>query len=218
MIQISTSILSVKQENAIQTFYNLETAKTDYFHIDVMDGKFVKQENVELMKEYALAIKHISNLPLDVHLMVEKPEEVVEDYLALNPDRITIHIEAKTKNIEQTIKHIKESGTKVGLAISPKTCIDEIKKYLPYIHMVLIMTVEPGNGGQALIPETIAKIEILNKYREENNLEIDIEADGGINQNTIELVKEAGADIAVCGSAIINAEDYKNEIEILKNK
>ena len=198
MIQISTSILNVKQENAIQTFYNLETAKTDYFHIDVMDGKFVKQENMELMKEYALAIKHISNLPLDVHLMVEQPEEIIEDYLALNPDRITIHIEAKTKNIEETVKHIKESGVKVGIAISPKTSIEKVKKYLPYIHMILVMTVEPGLGGQNLIPETIAKIEELNKYRKENNIDIDIEADGGINEETIKLVREAGTDIAVC--------------------
>lgn len=218
MIQISTSILNVKQEDAIQTFYNLETAKTDYFHIDVMDGIFVKQENIELMKEYATAIKHISNLPLDVHLMVEKPEDIIEDYLALKPDKVTIHIEAKTNNIEQTIKYIKEAGAKVGLAISPKTPIKSVINYLPYIHMILVMTVEPGLGGQTLIKETIKKIEELNKYREENNIDIDIEADGGINDNTIKLVREAGADIAVVGSYIINAKDYKEKIEELKNK
>ena len=216
MIHISTSILNVKPENAMQTFYNLETAKTDYFHIDVMDGKFVKQENMKQMKEYAMAIKHISNLPLDVHLMVQNPKDVIDDYLELNPYRISVHIEALTKNVEETIKYIKEQGVKVGIAVSPKTPIEIIKKYLPYIHLVLIMTVEPGLGGQKLIPETINKIKELNDYRLKNNIEIDIEADGGINKDTIKQIKEAGTDIAVVGSSIINAEDYKKAIDSLK--
>ena len=144
-MEISTSVLNVNKENAIQTFYNLETAGTDYFHIDVMDGEFVENNNLDIMKEYAMAIKHISNLPLDVHLMVKKVKDIIDDYSELQPSIITIHAEVDEKNTEELIEHIKNYGIKVGLAIKPETKIEEIKKYIPLIHMVLIMTVEPGS-------------------------------------------------------------------------
>ncbi len=218
MIEISTSILSVEKEKSMKTFYNLEASKTDYFHIDVMDGKFVENNTVEKMLEYVENIKQISNLPLDVHLMVENANDYIEQYIPLEPSFITIHYEAfkdKTTLLE-TIDKIKTNGIKCGLSIKPNTKMEEIYEYLPYIHMVLIMTVEPGKGGQALIPHTIEKIEQLKKYITENDIDIYIEADGGINQETIQPLKKAGIDIAVVGNAVIMSEDYAETIANLK--
>ncbi len=216
MVEISVSVLNVKNENAIKTFYNIEEAETNYFHIDVMDGRFVKQENLKQMKEYATTIKHISNLPLDVHFMVENIKDIIDDYIELQPNIMTFHIEASKENTTNIISYVKEQGIKVGLAISPKTQIKEIEEYLPYIHLVLVMTVEPGLGGQKLLPETIKKIEEINYYREKNNIDFEIEVDGGINAETASLVKNAGADILVAGSAILQSKDYKQMIADLK--
>ena len=202
MIEISASILGVENEKANRTFYDLEVAKINYFHIDVMDGKFVEKNTLDLMKDYATTIYHISNLGLDVHLMVQNIEEIMEDYLVLNPKMLTFHIEA-SKDEERTkkiINRIKENGTKVGIAISPSTSIDEIKKYLGLVHMILIMTVVPGKGGQQLIPETIEKVKKLKEYIDKNNIDIDIEVDGGINNITAKDAIKAGANILVVGN------------------
>ena len=203
MIEISTSILSVEKGNEAEIFMLLEKSKTDYFHIDVMDGKFVKQDTYHNMIEYSNYIKRISNLPLDVHLMVEDIETGIEVFSADEPNIITFHLEA-CKNKEEVMKNInliKEKGSRVGIAIKPETSIEKVYEYLPYIHMCLIMTVEPGKGGQTLITDMIAKIDELKTYIEKNNLEIDIEADGGINLKTAQRVKKAGANILVAGTA-----------------
>ena len=178
MSEVSVSILSVEKENAVSIFYNLETAKVDYFHIDVMDGKFVENNNLDLMKEYSLAISHISNVGLDVHLMVENVEQIMDDYISLDPEIITFHYEAiKDKDrILNIISQIKSYGIKVGLAISPETPIDCIKEFCGYVHQILVMTVVPGKGSQKLIPETLEKAKELKKYINYNNLYIDIEA------------------------------------------
>lgn len=219
MVEISTSLLSgIEREKATQTFYNLEVAHTDYFHIDVMDGKFVENNTMELMKEYATTIRQISNIPLDVHLMVYDIKKYIEQYIDLEPNIITFHIETlnSKEEVMEVIDFIKENNTKVGIAISPKTDIKEIYEFLPYIHMILVMTVEPGYGGQKLIPETIEKVKKLKEYIDEKSLEIDIEVDGGINLETAELAKEAGANILVCGTSIIKSDDYKETICKLK--
>lgn len=218
MAEISTSILSVDKENAVKTFYDLEVAKTDYFHIDIMDGKFVERDTTNLMKDYSLTLSHITNIGLDVHLMVENIEEFVDEYIELNPEYITFHIEA-SKTKERTMKiirTIKENNIKVGISVSPDTSIDEIKEYLPFVHMVLVMTVVPGKGGQKLIPETLEKVKSLKKYLEENNIDIPIEVDGGINLETYESAKNAGADILVAGSYVIKAENYSEAINNIK--
>lgn len=216
MSDVSVSILSVDKENATHRFYNIETARPEYFHIDVMDGKFVENDNLELMKDYATTISHISNIPLDVHLMVENVEEIADDYIDLAPDRITFHIEAmkEEERILNFIKDLKENGIKIGIAISPETDIEVLKPFLKYIHMVLVMTVVPGKGGQKIIPETIEKIKRLKQYLENNSIDIDIEADGGINGETAESVRDAGADILVSGVYIVDAE---NQREAVKN-
>lgn len=218
MVEISTSFLSLETDNATKHIYDLEVAHTDYFHIDVMDGKFVKTDTEERMKGYTNQIKQISNLPIDVHLMVEDIKKYIEEYIPFMPNIITFHYEAcqNKEDILKLISYIKDKGIKVGLAISPNTSEEKIYDFLPFIHMVLVMTVEPGKGGQKLIPETLDKIRKLDKFRNDNKLEFNIEADGGINLETMSSVKKAGVDIAVVGSAIIKTENYKETIKLLK--
>lgn len=218
MVEISTSILSIKKEESTKKIYDLEVAHTDYFHIDVMDGKFVKNNTTNIMKEYSELVKQISNIPLDVHLMVEDVKKYITEYTALEPNIITFHYEAlQDKNeINEVIKYIKQNNVKVGVSIKPSTKIEEIYEILPYIHMVLIMTVEPGRGGQKLIPETLEKINKLKQYITDNNIDIDIEADGGINLENIDTLKEVGVDIVVVGTGIVNTQDYKETIRMLK--
>ena len=217
-MEISTSILTVEEKDAIKTFYDLEVAGTDYYHIDVMDGKFVEKDTRKKMLEYSNAIKQISNIPLDVHFMVEDIRGNIEEYLGLEPSIITFHYEAckDKEEVYELIEFLKENNIKPAISIKPNTEVEEIKEFLPLVHMCLVMTVEPGKGGQKLIPETLEKIKGIKKYIEENNLDTYIQADGGINKETIEAVKKAGTDIIVAGSAIISAEDYKKAIEELK--
>lgn len=218
-MEISTSVLNVKKENYIRTFYNLETAKTDYFHIDVMDGKFVENNTAELMREYAVALSHITTLGLDVHFMVENVEEFIDEYIDLEPRIITFHIEAvkDKERILDIIEDLKANNIRVGLALNPATNFEEIKEYLPLVHMVLVMSVVPGKGGQAFIPEVLDKIKEVKKYITENGIDIDIEVDGGIKDTNIKEVVEAGANIIVAGSYIVNSENPKEAIEKLKN-
>ena len=218
MVEISTSILTMEKGEETKTIFALETAKTDYFHIDVMDGKFVEKNTYKKMMENSSYIKRISNLPLDVHLMVEDVKTAVDDFLAVEPNIITFHYEAckDSSEVLDIIKYIKENNCKVGLAIKPNTKLEDIYEFLPYIHMCLVMTVEPGKGGQKLIKATVDKVRDLKKYINDNNIEIDIEVDGGINLVTANTVKEAGANILVSGTAILMAKDYKVIIDELK--
>ena len=218
MVEVSTSILSVKKGEESKTFFALEKAKTDYFHIDVMDGEFVKNDTHDKMLTICEYITHVSRTPMDVHLMVKDVKNFVDSYAIFNPNTITFHYEAcKDENeVMELIKYVKEKARKVGLAINPETQLEKIKKFLPYVHEVLVMTVVPGEGGQKLIPETINKIEELSKIRDDENLDFDIEADGGINVENSDELKENGADILVAGSAILNSKNYKKTIKDLK--
>lgn len=218
MAEVSTSILSVRKGEESKTFFALEKAKTDYFHIDVMDGKFVEKDTYQKMLEYASYIKRISTLPLDIHLMVEDVNKAIDDYLAVEPNIITFHYEAcKEKDeVMKLIKKIKDNHCRVGLSVKPETDIKEIYEFLPYIHTCLVMTVEPGKGGQTLLTDMVNKISTLKEYIDKNNIDIDIEADGGINLRNAEAVKNAGANILVSGTAILIAKDYKVIIDELK--
>ena len=218
MVEISASLLSLKNENVIQTLYNLETAKIDYFHIDVMDGEFVENNTVNRMTEYCEYLSSISNLPLDVHLMVKDVPSYISSFLVFEPNIITFHLEA-AKDKEQAmewIKLIKENNVRVGISVKPDTKIEEVAEFLPFVHLVLVMTVEPGKGGQELVPKTVEKIRVLKKYVQDKQIEVDIEADGGINLETVAYVKEAGADLIVSGSAITNSDNYADVVEKLK--
>lgn len=218
MVEVSTSILSTLKGKEADTFFALEKAKTDYFHIDVMDGKFVKKDTYKKMMAYSSYIKRISNIPLDIHLMVEDIKSAIDDFVAVEPNIITFHYEAckNKEEVMEIINYIKQNNCRVGISVKPNTNIEEIYEFIPFIHTVLVMTVEPGKGGQTLLTDMVAKIKTLKKYVEENNYEIDIEADGGINLQTAPAVKEAGANIIVSGTSILIAKDYKVIIDELR--
>ena len=218
MVEISTSILSVKKGEETSTFFELEAAKTDYFHIDVMDGKFVEKNTYQKMLENASYIKRISSLPLDVHLMVEDVETAIDDFLAVEPNTITFHLEAckNKEEISNLIEYIKKNNCKVGISVKPNTNIEEVFEFLPYIHMCLVMTVEPGKGGQTFLTDMLEKIKKLKEYITTQKLDTDIEVDGGINLKTAPEVKKAGANILVAGTAIIMANNFKTIINELK--
>ena len=221
MVEVSTSILSIKEGEEANAFLALEVAKTDYFHIDVMDGKFVEKDTYEKMFQNASYITYrISNLPLDVHLMVEDIKGAIDDFLAVEPNIITFHLEAckDKEEVWEMIQYIKENGCKVGISVKPDTKIEEVYEFLPYLHMCLVMTVEPGKGGQTFLTDMVHKIKKLKKQAEEQKLELDIEVDGGINLRTAPEVKKAGANVLVAGTAIVLAKDFKVIIDELKKE
>lgn len=217
-MEISTSLLNVNEEKIVKTIYDLEVAHTDYFHIDVMDGRFVENDTSEKMRKFAEYLNQITNIPMDVHLMVTNIKEYIDSYLIFNPHIITFHYEAckNKEEVEKYISYIKENNCKVGLAIKPNTKIEEIKEFLPKLNLLLIMSVEPGKGGQAFIPQTISKIKEATVVIEELNLETEIEVDGGINLENSKKLKEEGTTIAVAGTAIIGSKDYKYTIKNMK--
>lgn len=219
MAEVSISILDVKEDDSIKTFYNLETAKPDYFHIDVMDGKFVKENNLEKMRDYTLKIHSMTMTPLDVHLMVEDPKNEFNYFIDQGADKITFHYEVYKSNddILNDIKYLIQNHVKVGIAINPDTDIEKVYEILPYVHSVLIMTVFPGKGGQDIIEATIEKIRSLKNYCLENDLDLDIEADGGINDKNADKVVKAGANIIVSGSYILKSKEYISAVKFLKN-
>ncbi len=223
MVEISASLLSVGELDSTKLFLDLETAKIDYFHIDVMDGKFVKQDTTLRMMEYTNTISLVSSLGLDVHLMVEDPDEYIEKYIPFHPRFITFHIEAAdldnkdSRNyIEKLINKIKESGSMVGIAINPDTNIKAVEPYLNMVHMILVMTVVPGKGGQKLIPDTLTKVKRLKEYITNNSIDINIEVDGGINDITSKDAIKNGANILVVGSYLIAANDYKKTVNEIR--
>lgn len=220
MVEVATSLLDVDKEKIIKTIYDLEVAGTDYFHIDVMDGKFVKNDTIEKMREYTEYIKQVSNTPIDVHLMVDNIEPYLKEYVDMEVQAIIFHIES-CKNEEEALKwisYLKENNVKVGITLKPKTKIEDIYKYIPYIHKVLVMSVEPGKGGQEFMPESIEKIKKLNNFIYENGFEVDIEVDGGINDKTANQTIEAGVNILVAGNYIAKAENFKQAIDSIKQK
>lgn len=217
-MEVSTSLLSVKKENIIQTIYNLEVAKTDYFHIDVMDGRFVENDTSETMRIYCEYLNQITNIPIDVHLMVTNVKEYIDSYSIFNPNIISFHYEAckDKEEVNKYINQIKERECKVGLAIKPNTQIEDIIEFLPKINLLLIMSVEPGKGGQEFIKDVLEKIKYAKEKIDELGLDTEIEVDGGINIENAKDVKEAGTTIAVSGTAIINSKDYSYTIRKMK--
>lgn len=218
MVEVAASILSMEDGKEAETILNLEKSKVDYIHIDVMDGKFVEKDTFDKMRKYSEYIKRLSNIPLDVHLMVEDIETAVSVFETIEPNMITFHYEAckDDEDVMEKINRIKEKNIRVGISVKPNTKIEEIYKYLPYMHNVLVMTVEPGKGGQTLLSDMVEKVRTLKQYIDENNFEVDIQVDGGINLATADKVKQAGANILVSGTAILKAKDYKVIVDELK--
>ena len=216
-IQISPSILSADFSQLGNEIKRLEKGGADMIHVDVMDGHFVP--NLTIGPPVIKALKKHSSILFDVHLMISPVHNYIEAYSNAGADIITIHPEA-TDNLELSIAKIKELNKKVGISLNPKTEIDIILKYLNQIDLVLIMSVNPGFGGQKFIPEVLNKIKKLKKLQEEKKLNFDIEIDGGINFENSKTAIEAGANILVSGTTIFksNNGDIKKNIELLKSK
>lgn len=210
-IIVAPSILSGDFANLESDIKMLEKAGADWIHIDVMDGHFVP--NITIGAPVVKALKKVSSIPLDVHLMIENPEKYTDDFAKAGADIITIHYEATKTNTFDVIKKIKENRIKVGLSIKPKTKPEEIKEFLPYIDLILIMTVEPGFGGQEFMKDCAEKI----KYIKENSKNgLIIEVDGGINYKTAEICKNYGANALVAGNYIYKSDNIKEAIDSLR--
>jgi ribulose-phosphate 3-epimerase len=206
---LSVSILGIK-EKIRKNIKKLDKMNIDFFHIDIMDGMFVENTTWKY-KEVKKILKH-TKTKKDVHLMVENPKKYIDEYIKINPEIITFHYEATAEHLE-LINYIKENNIKAGISIKPDTKVEEIKNLLEYVDLVLVMSVEPGKGGQKYIENSTNKINELHKLREEKNYNYLIEVDGGINNETKEKVKNA--DIHVVGSYITN-NNYEEKINEFK--
>lgn len=210
-MKVSASFLSIK-DNIKSNINVLDKSTIDYLHLDIMDGKFVQNKtfNIDEIKD----LLSDTTKPKDVHLMVSDIKKYIDDFSTLNPEYITFHFEA-TYDSEEIIEYIKSKNIKVGISIKPHTSIKSIISYLPLVDLVLIMSVEPGMGGQTFIEEVVSKIDFLNKLREDNkDYNYVIEVDGGINDETIKLC--SNADIIVVGSFITDSNNYQEQIDKLK--
>ena len=213
MIKISPSILSSDYGNLSSELKRMEACGADMLHIDVMDGHFVP--NITLGAPIVKCIRKSSTLPFDVHLMISDPYKYIPDFVNAGSDIITFHAEADS-DIEKTIDLILASGKKAGLSVKPKTPVEAVYPYLDKLSMVLVMTVEPGFGGQSFMEDMMPKVSAVRSEIDRRGLDVDIQVDGGINPETVKIAGAAGANVMVAGSAVFNSENPKETIKLLK--
>lgn len=213
MVKVAPSILAADFANLQQEIQIVEEAGADWIHIDVMDGHFVP--NITMGPLVVDAIRPHTKLPLDVHLMIEQPDLYIEAFVKAGADIITVHVEA-CKHLHRTLQFIRSLGAKPGVVLNPHTPIETVQHVLKDVDVVLFMTVNPGFGGQAFIPEVLDKVIALSQLKQQKGLDFEIEIDGGVNSSTVVDCVEAGATVVVAGSAIYGAQDKKLALKEIK--
>lgn len=215
MIKISPSILSSDYGNLSSELKRMEACGADMLHIDVMDGHFVP--NITLGAPIVKCIRKSSTLPFDVHLMISDPYKYIPDFVNAGSDIITFHAEADS-DIEKTIDLILDSGKKAGLSVKPQTPVEAVYPYLDKLSMVLVMTVEPGFGGQSFMEDMMPKVSAVRSEIDRRGLDVDIQVDGGINKDTISIAAKAGANVFVSGNAIFSSDSAEKTIADFKTR
>ena len=204
MIKLAPSILSADFARLGEQIDEVARAGADYIHVDVMDGHFVP--NITIGAPVVASIRPVTGLPLDVHLMIEHPERYISQFAEAGADIITVHVEA-SPDLHATIRLIKEQGAKVGVSINPPTPLGAVEEFLPYVDLVLVMSVNPGFGGQPFIPETLPRIARIRRLLNDRGLHAELEIDGGINAANAPDVVKAGADVLVAGNSVFRAKE-----------
>ena len=203
-VKIAPSILSADFARLAEALKQAEDGGADWIHVDVMDGHFVP--NLTIGAPVVKALRKETKLPLDVHLMIEKPEQLIDDFVAAGADYLTVHVEAATP-LHRTIQQIRELGAKPGVSLNPATPISALMEILPYVDLVLVMSVNPGFGGQKFIPTSTAKIAELKQLLDDRSLwGVEIEVDGGVTPTTAPEIVAAGASVLVAGAAVFNSQ------------
>jgi ribulose-phosphate 3-epimerase len=215
MIKIAPSILSADFARLGEEITSAEEAGADLVHVDVMDGHFVP--NITIGPLVVKAVRKIASIPLDVHLMIEDPDRYIKFFAESGADIITVHSEASV-HLHRTVQNIKESGVQAAVSLNPATSLSDIEFILPFVDMVLLMSVNPGFGGQQFIPEVLPKIHALRSIIDEKKYVVDIEVDGGVNVDNVADVARAGADIVVMGSAFFNSDNYSETVKSVREK
>ena len=207
MIKLAPSILSADFARLGEQIAEVARAGADYIHVDVMDGHFVP--NITIGAPVVAAIRAVTSLPLDVHLMIEHPERYISDFVDAGADIITVHVEA-SPHLRSTIEAIKDLGVKAGVSLNPPTPIGAAEEIVAHVDLVLVMSVNPGFGGQSFIPETLPKIASMRKILDDGKLGAELEVDGGINADNAREIVKAGADVLVAGNSIFKAGEGIN--------
>ena len=213
MVKIAPSILAADFVRLGEEIAQVEAAGADLLHVDVMDGHFVP--NLTIGPPVIKAIKAVTNLPLDVHLMVEEPDGLLPDFIDAGSDNLTVHVEA-CRHLHRTIQSIKDAGVRASVVLNPATSLHALDEILPEVDMVLLMSVNPGFGGQRFLPATLDKIRALRRQIEERQLPVAIEVDGGVKADNAAGICAAGADVLVAGTAIFGQPDYGAAIQALR--
>ena len=212
MAKVAPSILSADFSKLGADVQEICEFGADYIHVDIMDGAFVP--NISFGAGVMKSLNNVTTIPYDVHLMIEDPDRYIEDFVTPNTEFITVHQEA-CRHLDRTIQHIHSTGVKAGVALNPATPIVMVEDVLDKVDMILIMSVNPGFGGQKFIPRALDKIRRLDEIRKTNGYDFVIEVDGGVNLQNCEELKSVGTDILVAGSAVFKAEDRKEAIAVL---
>ena len=215
MIKVSPSILSADFVNLERDIRALSPAGADYVHVDVMDGLFVP--NITIGIPVVAAIRRITELPLDVHLMIDRPIRYVDDFCKAGSDILTIHVEADTEeNTLAALKRIRENGVRAAISVKPKTPAEAVLPFLPYCDLILVMTVEPGFGGQSFMEDMMPKLRKIRTFIDAQKPDCELEVDGGINEITARICRAHGANVLVAGSAYFKHPDKKEFVRKLK--